>query len=128
MIGAYYIFHGILWIVGILVNILWHCLICETLFETCLWIGHLYFLKNKQGICTCIVLAFLPGLEKMSIIWKIWNFHPWLKIHLGLAEPSRKFNSLYRVEIFACNYNVILKRSLLFNRDEISTRFNPLKC
>ena len=66
----------------------------------------------------------------MSIIWKIWNFHSVLKFHLGLAKPSWNFNSLYRVEIFTCNCNVILKRSLLFNRDDISTRltswnFNP---
>ena len=65
----------------------------------------------------CVVSNFHPGLGKMSIIWKTWNFHPELKFHLGLAKN----------EIFTYNCNVILNRSLLFNRDEISTRFNELK-
>ena len=85
------------------------------------------FLKNKQGIRACVLSNFHPGLEKMPIIWKIWNFHPGLKFHLGLAKPSWNFNSVYRVETFTCNCIVILKRSLLFTRDEISTRFNRLK-
>ena len=68
----------------------------------------LIFKKNKQGIHACIVSNFYPGLEKMSIIWKILNF-----------------NSAYRVEIFPCNFNVILKRSLLFSR--LLFRFNELK-
>ena len=38
-----------------------------------------------------------------------------LKFHLAI------------VSIFTCNCNVILKRSLLFSEDEISTRFNELK-
>ena len=41
--------------------------------------------------------------------------------YLFLTKPSWDFNSLYRVEIFICKWNVTLKRSLLFNRDEIST-------
>ena len=96
-------------------------------FETCLGSRHLYFLKYKQGIHVCVVSNFHPGLEKMSIIWKFWNFHPGLKFHLGLAKPSWNFNSVYRVEIFTCNYNVILKRSLLFSRDKISARYTELK-
>ena len=94
---------------------------------TCLWSRNLYFLKNKQGIRACVVSNFHPGLEKLSIIWEIWNFHPGLKFHLGLAKPSWNFNSVYRVEIFTCNCNAILKRSLLFSRDKISTRFKELK-
>ena len=54
-------------------------------------------------------------------------FHPGLKFHFGLAKPSQNFNSVYRVDIFTCNCYVVLKRSLLFSRDQISTRFNELK-
>ena len=68
---------------------------------------------NKQGICTCVVPKFHPGLDKKSIIWKIWNFHPWLEFHLGLAKPSWNFNLVCRAEISTYNCNVILKRSLL---------------
>ena len=96
-------------------------------FETCLGSRCLYFFKYRQGIHVCVVSNFHPRLKKMSIIWKIWNFHPGLKFHLGLAKPSWNFNSVYRVEIFTRNCNVILKSSLLFSRDEISTRFNELK-
>ena len=83
---------------------------------------HLYFLKNEHGIWTCVVSNFHPELEKMSIIWEIWNFHCGLKFYLGLAKPSWNFNSLYRAEFFTSYWNVILMRSLPFNRDEISTR------
>ena len=72
-------------------------------FETCLWSHHCYFL-NKQGIQVCVVSNFYPGWEKMSIMWKIWNFHPVLKFHLGLAKPSWNFNSVYRIEFFTCNF------------------------
>ena len=41
-------------------------------FKTFLWSHHLYFLKNKQGICACVVS----------------NFHPWFNSHRGLAKPS----------------------------------------
>ena len=95
-------------------------------WEFYIWFRHLYFLKCKQGIHVCVVSNFHPGLEKMSIIWKFWNFHPRLKFHLGLAKPSWNFNSVYRDEIFTCNCNVILKRSLLISPDEISTQFNEL--
>ena len=37
------------------------------------------------------------------------------------------WNSVYRIEIFTCNCNIILKRSFLFRRDEISTRYTALK-
>ena len=74
----------------------------------------------------CVASRFDPGLEKMSIIWKIWNFHRGLKFHLGLAEPSLNFSSVYRVKIFTYNCTVILKRSLLFSRDTISTRVENL--
>ena len=67
-------------------------------------------------------IKFWFRVGKMSIVCKIWNFLHELKFHLGLAKPSWNFNLLYRVEIFACNCNVILKRSLLFNRDKILTR------
>ena len=87
----------------------------------------LYFLKIEDGIWTCVVSNFHPGLEKMSIIWKIWNFHRGLKLNLGLAKPSWNFNSLYRAEFFTSNWDVILMRSLLFNRDEISTRLTSWK-
>ena len=55
-------------------------------FETSLWSRHLYFLKNKQRINACVVSNFYPGLEKISIIRQIWNFHPGLKFHLGLTQ------------------------------------------
>ena len=85
------------------------------------------FYKNKQGIYMYLVSNFHPRLEKRSIIWEIWNVHPRLKFHLGLAKPSWNLNSVNRIEIFTCNCNVILKRGLLFNQNEISTRFNKLK-
>ena len=72
-------------------------------FETCLWIRLCYFL-NKQGIQVCVVSNFYPGWEKISIIWKIWNFHPVLKFHLGLAKPSWNFNSVYWIGFFTCNF------------------------
>ena len=68
-------------------------------FETCLWSRHISFLKKiKQGICACVVSNFHPGLEKMSITWKIWDFHSGLRFHLGLAKPSWNFNSVYPAE------------------------------
>ena len=72
-------------------------------FETSLWSRHCYFL-NKQGIQVCVVSNFYPGWEKISIIWKIWNFHPVLKFHLGLAKPSWNFNSVYWIGFFTCNF------------------------
>ena len=80
-------------------------------FKTCLGSRHLYFFKYKQGINMCV----------MSI------FHPRLNFHFGLAKPSQNFNSVYRVDIFTSNCYVVLKRSLLFSRHEISTQFNELK-
>ena len=56
-------------------------------FEVAIFI----FLKNKQGIYACVVLNFHPGLQEMSIIWKIWSLHLGLKFHLGLAKPSSNF-------------------------------------
>ena len=44
-----------------------------------------------------------------------------------LPNSWSSINLVYRVEIFTCKCNAILKRSLLFNRDEISVRFNELK-
>ena len=88
---------------------------------------HLYLFWNKPVIRVYVVSNFHSGWEKKSIIWKIWNFHHGLKFHLGLAIPSWNFSSVYWVEIFACNYKVILKRSLLFSRDEILTRCTELK-
>ena len=85
--------------------------------ETCLRSRHLYLLTYEQGICACLVLNSHAGLEKMSITWKIWNFQHWLKF----------FDSVCRKETFTCNWNVVLKRSLLFTRDEIYTWFNKLK-
>ena len=46
------------------------------------------FLKAKQGIRSCLVSNFYPGLKKMSIISKIGNFHPGLKFHLWLPKQS----------------------------------------
>ena len=66
--------------------------------------------------------TFSFQVGKKSIIWRTGNFHPGLKFHLGLAKPSWNFNALYRVEIFICNCNAILKTSFLFSRDEISTQ------
>ena len=60
-------------------------------FETCLWRLHLRFFEDKQGIFACALSNFHPGLEKMSIIWKVWYFHPWLKVNLGLSKPSWNF-------------------------------------
>ena len=85
------------------------------------------FLQDKQGIRVCVVPNFHPGLRKISIIWKVWNFYPGLKFHLSLDKLSWNFNPVFRVEIFTCNCNVILKMSFLYSRDEISTRFNKLK-
>ena len=115
------------WNVWILVKILWDWWVCHQSIWILLWIRHLYFWKNKQGIRACVVLIFHLGLGKMSIIWKILNFYPGLKFHLGLVQPSWNFNSVYRVEIFSCNWNVILKKSLLFSWNEISTQFKELK-
>ena len=70
----------------------------------------------------CVVSNFHPGVKKMLVEWKIWNFHHRFKFHQGLAKPSWDFNSVYGVEIFACNCNIILRMNLLFSRDEISTR------
>ena len=95
----------------------------------CLLTHQLYLLKSKQGIWPCVVSNFHLRLEKMMIIWKIWNFLPGLKFDLGLAKPSWNFNSLYRAEIFTCNCNVILKRSYLtemkFQLGILSWNFNP---
>ena len=90
------------------------------------WILVNILLVHLKRACEVAIFIFLKTnkefwLEKMSIIRNIWNFH------LGSAKPSWNFNSAYRVEIFTCNCNVILKRCLLFSRDEISTRFNELK-
>ena len=70
---------------------------------------------------------FSSRVEKNSIIWKIWDFHPGLKFHLGLAKPCWNFSSVYRVEIFTWNCNVISKRCFLFNWDEFSTRYTEWK-
>ena len=80
-----------------------------SLFETCLWSQHFYFITRNSRMCS----SYHSGLVKMSIIRKIWDFHPRLKFLLGLAQPSWNFSSSYWVEIFACNRNVILKRRLL---------------
>ena len=100
-----------------------------------LWFVHLkraceppsLFLQNNQGIRACVVPNFHPGLKKMSIIWKVWNFYSRLKFHHSLDKLSWNFNPVYRVEIFTCNCNVILKKSFLFSWDEISTRYTELK-
>ena len=84
------------------------------------------FLKINKEFAH-VVSSFHPGLENMSIIWKIWNSDPRLKFHHDLAKPSWNFNSVYRVEILACNFDVIFKSSLLFSRDEISAWLNELK-
>ena len=47
--------------------------------------------------------------------------NPRLKFYLVLAKPSWNFTSVYRVEIFTCNYSVVVKRSWLFSRDGTST-------
>ena len=85
------------------------------------------FLKGKQGIRSSVVSNFYLGLKKMSVIWKIWNFHPSLKFHLWLPKQSWNFNAVYRVEILKCNCNVTLKRRLLFSWDETSTRYAKMK-
>ena len=59
-------------------------------FETCLWNCHHYYLKISKELAHGLS-NFHPGLEKMSIIWKIWNFYPGLKFHFGLAIPSWNF-------------------------------------
>ena len=86
-----------------------------------------FFLKKKQGICMCVVSNFHPGLEKILIIRKIWDFHPWLKFYLGLAKPNWVFNLVYRVENLTCNCNAILKRSFLFSREEILTWYSRIE-
>ena len=100
------------------------------LFETSLWSLHLHLLEKKQGVHTCVVPNFHPGLEKMSIFMENKEFSSRvsrLKFHLGLTKPSWNFNSAYKFEIFTCNCNAISKTSLLFSRDNISVRFNELK-
>ena len=42
------------------------------------------------------------------------------------AKPSWSFNSAYQVEIFTCNCKVTFKKSLLFSRNEILTRYTEL--
>ena len=87
-------------------------------FETSLWNRHCYFL-NKQGIQVCVVSNVYPGWEKISIIWKIWNFHPVLKFHLGLAKPSWNFNSVYWIGFCTCNfffYQGFLSQTLTVDR------------
>ena len=94
--------------------------------ETSLWSLHLYFFKNKLGIHACAVSNFHLGLEKMSITLRIEKSPENLEFS-SVVEISSRVNSVYRVEIFTCNCNVTLKRSLLFSRDEIWSRFNKLK-
>ena len=94
--------------------------------ETSLWSLHLYFFKNKLGIHACVVSNFHLGLEKMSITLRIEKSRENLEFS-SVVEISSRVNSVYRVEIFTCNCNVTLKRSLLFSRDEIWSRFNKLK-
>ena len=94
--------------------------------ETSLWSLHLYFFKNKLGIHPCVVSNFHLGLEKMSITLRIEKSPENLEFS-SVVEISSRVNSVYRVEIFTCNCNVTLKRSLLFSRDEIWSRFNKLK-
>ena len=69
----------------------------------------LFFWKINKGFRACVVPKFHLGWKKYSIIWSIWTFYPVLKFHLGLAKPSKNFNSVYRVEIFTCNCNIILE-------------------
>ena len=111
--------------------------LCNVIRNVLVKSSSLFFLKKTSNLhVRSITFSFQVG--KMSIIWKIWNFHPWIKFHLGLAKPSWNFNWLYWVywlyrlywNFSTCNGNVILKRSLLFNRIEISIRltswnFNP---
>ena len=47
--------------------------------------------------------------------------------YIWTAKFLKFYHLVYRVEIFTCKCNVILKRSLLFNQDEISARFNELE-
>ena len=73
-------------------------------FETCLSRCHLVFLKKQQKkkqknkkkkeIRAFSVSNFHPGLEKMSIIWKTWNFHVWLTFHLRLVKTNWNFKSV----------------------------------
>ena len=91
--------------------------------------------EQKTGVLGWLMKKVLKiniyaGFEKNSITWKIWNFHLRLKSHLRLARPSWNFNSVYRVEFFTCNCNVILQEFTLqlrwnlnsFDQVEISTR------
>ena len=96
-------------------------------YEKCLWSRIFIFFENKQGICMCVVSNFHPGLEKMLIIRKIWDFHPWLKFYLGLAKPNWIFNLVYWVENLTCNCNAILKRSFLISREEILTWYSRIE-
>ena len=81
-------------------------------FETSLWNDNLYILKFNS-------------LGKVSIMCKIWNFHPGLKLHLGLPKRSWNFNLVYRVYIFICNCNAIfVKKKLTVVTFAIKTREN----
>ena len=84
------------------------------------------YLKINSSLCLRgIKISFRVG--KVSIIKRIWSVHHGLKFHLGLAKPCWNFNSKYQAEIFTCNCNVILQRSLLFSRDNFSTRYTEMK-
>ena len=45
----------------------------------------IFLKKNKHGISLCIVSNFHSGLQKILITWKISNFYPGLKFHLGFS-------------------------------------------
>ena len=70
------------------------------------------FFLNKQGMRACTVSKFYPRPEK--------NVH-----YMDNSKFSFQAESSSRLS-FTCNCNVNLKRSLLFNRDEIPNRYTKL--
>ena len=67
-----------------------------------MWNHHLYVVKDKQWICTCVVSNFHPGLEKLSIMWKIWNFHPILPMTARIWSNNSDITlSCWRITYFS---------------------------
>ena len=59
------------------------------------------------------------GADNMEIFVPDWNF---ISASLNRVEISTRYTELKFLHVINCN--VIIKRSLLFNQDEISTRYN----
>ena len=76
------------------------------------------FLKINKEFLRAHYQIFIPVRKKCQLYRKFDIFIPGWKLISGY---------LNRVEILICNWNVILKRSLLFSLHDISTRYIELK-